>query len=115
MTEPTMIGVSPEDKEFLLSLKSQGIFAEALDAYRFAIGLAISRGMIAKKGSARETMYSVSSLDPSKEIYQIIEMLDLADSDEPMYRCAERLAEAGIKLIRGHIKAGKIMLSEIFM
>jgi len=93
--EPTTIGLSDSAHIKLQRLKEDGYFGDMIDAYRFAIALALSRGEIAEKGT-RKTIFNVGTLDPDKSLYHAISALR-EDEDEPVYRTAERLAEWGVE------------------
>ena len=90
-------------------LQQDGHFFEMRDAYRFAIALALSRGVhppeILPPRSAG--IYSISQIDPDQSIALSINLL--MDTDGlPPYRWAERLAEWGIEELARESKNGSI-------
>ena len=109
ISDPITIGLSTEAMDMIDTLSGEsGIFREALDAYRFAIALAIAHNVdpesvIMKK---RQTKYNVGSLDPNKRIFEAIRSLTPV-SELPPYRRAERLAEWGIKELYARLRSGK--------
>ncbi len=95
--EPTTIGLTDGAHKKLQRLREDRHFAEMADAYRFAIALALAHGAIADDVRAgRQTIFNIGTLDPERELYQIIKALRIND-DEPVYRTAERLAEWGVE------------------
>jgi hypothetical protein len=105
--EPTTIGLNEVANSMLGEIKEYGLFDQGIDIYKFAIGLAISRGGISSSSESRTTIYNTHSIDPNREIYNIIKYLGL-EKGESVYKCAERLAEWGIGELHGSIKGGKI-------
>ena len=64
--EPTTIGLSESSHRKLQRLKEDGYFGEMLDAYRFAIALALSQDEIAERAK-RKTIFNVGTLDPDNQ------------------------------------------------
>jgi len=110
-SEPTTIGLSDSAHIKLKRLKEDGYFGDMIDAYRFAIALALSRGSISEKGT-RKTVFNVGTLDPDKSLYYAINALR-EDKDEPVYRTAERLAEWGIEEMFRLAEEGNLILSDL--
>lgn len=112
-SEPITIGLSSSTHGKLQRLKEDGVFAEMADGYRFAIALALAHGVaVPQLGANRNTIFNVGSLDPDKSIYHAVSALR-ADTDEPVYRTAERLAEWGVEEMHRREANGQISLAEI--
>jgi hypothetical protein len=113
-SEPITIGLSHAAHGKLQRLKEDGHFTEMTDGYRFAIALAIAHGVsVPKLGGSRTTIFNVGSLDPDRSIHLAVSALR-EDSDEPVYRTAERLAEWGVEeLFRRVEEQGRLSVAEI--
>lgn len=95
--EPTMIGLSEKMHSQLRRLKEDEHFGEMLDAYRFAIALALAYKIIPPEISLkRTTIFAVGTVDPNREISIAIKSL-MDVKDIPIYQWAEKLAEWGIE------------------
>lgn len=97
--EPTMIGLSEKMHVQLRRLKEDEHFGEMLDAYRFAIALALAYIVVPPEISRkRTTIFAVGTVDPNREIATAIKSL-MDVKDVPIYQWAERLAEWGVEKI----------------
>lgn len=112
-TEPTTIGLSEATHGKLKRLKEEGHFAEMADAYRFAIALALAYGVTPNTVSGSRTIFNVGTLDPDKNLYAAVRALRL-DTDEPVYRTAEKLAEWGVEEIFKMAEGGEITYTKLF-
>jgi hypothetical protein len=111
--EPTMIGLSENTKQKLGELQENNFFNQGIDIYRLAIGLAIARGGATPNAPQKATIYSVATLDPNREIYNTIKVLDLAKGNS-IYRTAESLAEWGVVELYELMKTGRLDLLDLF-
>ena len=108
--EPKTIGLSESGKRKLKNLKEDGYFREMIDAYRFAIALALAHDAKPTKSTGgKETIFNVGSLDPDGSLYAAISVLRKSD-DEPIWWTAEGLAEWGVEKLSEHSKSGEIGL-----
>lgn len=89
----TTVGLSAHAKQILDQLVENEYFAAKLDAYRFAIALALSRGGIAAEVTKGGTIFNVGSLDPDGHLRNAVDLL--RPSKQP-YRTIEKLAEWGV-------------------
>jgi len=106
--EPTMIGLSDAAHLKLKYLKDEGFFNEMLDAYRLGISLAIAKDLNpSDTASSRQTIFSVSTLDPNREIAVAVKHL-CPNISGSIYKHAEKLAEAGVCLLYDISKKGEI-------
>jgi hypothetical protein len=98
ISEPVTVGLSDEANATLKTLKGMG-FVEELDAYRFAVALAIAHGVdpSAVQTGKRTTKYNVGTLDPERSLYSAVRILQTSTTDLPVYTTIERLAEWGIR------------------
>jgi len=110
-SEPTTIGLSDSAHRKLQRLKEDGYFGEMLDAYRFAVAVALSHGVIAERGK-RKTIFNIGTLDPDKAIYHAVSAL-IKEENEPVYRTVERLAEWGVIELYRLAEEGKLEFSKL--
>jgi len=112
--EPRTVGLSHETKTKLDRLKSDGHFLEMMDAYKFAIGLALASSAIHPPLKNTTTFVNVGSLDSDRALYDIVKLLR-DEADEPVYKTAERLAEWGINELYAQTENGTIDFSAILL
>ena len=105
------VGLTAASHEKLKRLKEENVFAEMIDAYRFAIGLAIRNKVVAPEGLSCTTIYNVGSLDADGLIRDVVRGL-YPDTSTP-YRLAERLAEAGIEILSDLRASGRLRFAEL--
>ena len=89
------VGLTRAGRDRLRRLKEDGHFAEMIDAYRFAVAMALANGAnpSAPEGE-RVTMFNVGTLDPEGLFAAgVVALCDL--EGESPYRAMERLAEWG--------------------
>lgn len=103
------VGLSETADDRLTELAEMGIFGEKIDAYRFAIALAISHGVIPLEIEKRRTLYNVGSLDPDQTLRRAVEAI-MPDQLKTVsvYRLIERLAEWGVNELYAEAKSGGI-------
>ena len=107
------VGLTAESHSNIQRLKEEGVFADMLDAYRFAIGLAIKRGLLAPEGIKTSTIFNVGSLDRDGIIKDLILTLFVEAESRP-YVFAERLAEAGVKELIQLYDSQQLRFSDLF-
>jgi hypothetical protein len=95
------IGVSAESQRILDLLADKTLYREQVDSARFAVSLALARGVHPSASSDLTTKWNVGSFDPSGDLRAAI-MAYRPDCTEP-YRCAEGLLEAGLSMLREHM------------
>lgn len=108
--EPTTVGLTPTTKSRLKALKENGHFGEEKDAYIFAVSLALRCGAMAERGNFG-TIFNIGSLDSSKELYEAVKALR-QNTDEPVYKTVERLAEWGVNELYAVSETGEIDFSK---
>ena len=109
------VGLSDAGNDKLDFLKEQGYFAEKIDAYRFAVGLALAQGAIPPEISKRVTFLNVGSLDPDQTLRQAVEALMPHQAAETtVYRLIERLADWGVNELHSQATRGDIDFTAIF-
>lgn len=113
VTEPTMIGLSERTHAGLKRLKDDEHFNQMADAYRFGVALALASGVIPDELQGANTIFSVATIDPNREIYTAIKSL-INTGDVPVYRWAERLAEWGVTELIRRSEVGEIDFASIF-
>lgn len=109
IAEPITIGLSQEAMSMLNEIAGEDKpFREALDAYRFAIAVALAHQVDPEEVDMvkRQTKYNVGSLDRDKQIYEAIQTLSTCSSMSP-YRQAERFAEWGVRDLHSRLDSGK--------
>ena len=109
------IGLSEAGNARLDYLKNNGYFAEKLDAYRFAVGLALASGGIAPELAKRHTFLNVGSFDPNQSFKRSVEALvpDLLENTT-VYRIGERLADWGDSELHQQAEHGGIDFTSMF-
>lgn len=113
MTEPTNIGIGDSAHSKLKSLCEDGYFNQMVDAYRFAIALALAHGVIPTDISgSRQNVFGVATVDPDKSLYTAIKTL-IDTGDVPVYRWAERLADWGVVELSGRADEGTLDIGQI--
>ena len=94
-TSARTVGLSKAGRGRIQRLKENGHFAEQVDAYRFAVALALAAGAEPSEPvGERVTMFNVGTLDPDGRVATAVSTLAETDGEDP-YRVAERLAEWG--------------------
>lgn len=100
------IGVTPAGQAALDRLtKTLRWFDEGQDAGRFALALAVRRGVGAGQVQGVETRWSQGSFDPDGEILSILRAV-YPDSTTPI-RLMEHLIDEGLKLVVGGLDSGE--------
>lgn len=112
MNDERTVGLGPHAHEALRRLKEDGVFGEMLDAYRFAVALALVKGEIASSLEDRRTVYAVGNFDPDQMISAAIKALRPDDSESP-YKIAERLAEWGVLELSRLAESGNLDLADV--
>jgi hypothetical protein len=113
-SEPTTVGLSDSAHVKLKRLKEEGHFADMTDAYRFGIALALAYGVTPGITSgSRQTIFNVGTLDPDKSLFAAVSALR-PETNEPVYRTAEKLAEWGVEEISRMAENGEISFSDLF-
>lgn len=111
--EPTNLGLSEKAHIKLKSLEADGYFGMMADAYRFAISLALAKGVQPTEISgARQNVFGVATIDPDREIYTAIKTI-ITTGDIPVYRWAERLADWGVLELARRAEGGSLNVGEI--
>ncbi|OHV86671.1 hypothetical protein [Mesorhizobium sp. ORS 3428] len=109
------IGLSEAGNDKLDDLKENGIFAEKMDGYRFAVALALAQGAIAPEIGKRSTFLNVGSLDPDQTLRRAVETLMPEQLTETTpYRLIERLADWGVNDLHAQAKSGGIDFVRLF-
>ena len=113
-TEPTNIGIGEVAHANLKKLWQDGHFAQMVDAYRFAIALALAHGVTPSEiTGSRQNVFGVATVDPDQSLYTAIKTL-IDTGNIPVYRWAERLADWGViemsrRADEGTLNNGKIL------
>jgi hypothetical protein len=82
-------------------------FRQQLDAYRVAISVALARNMRPSKDEAYETKFSTSSVDPDRELRELVLALAPECGERP-YDYAQRLANKGVHYLYNElVKRGR--------
>ncbi len=108
-TDLINVGLSEAANDMLDELRELGYFADKIDGYRFAVGLAIAQGVIPPEIEKRTTFLNVGSLDPDQFLRRAVEALMASQlEDTTVYRLIERLADWGVRELHAQAKAGDI-------
>jgi hypothetical protein len=112
--EPVTIGLSEGAKEKLRWLAEEKIFRQQVDAYRFAIGLALAQGIDPDEVHKSGTIFNIGSFDPDGALKRSIQAI-MGDrlKDIAVYKMAERLAEWGVNELYSQAQDGQINFSAL--
>lgn len=91
-------------------------FGQALDVYRLAISVALARDLKPQKvdSDSYDTKYSTSSVDPDRELRELVLALAPECDDRP-YDYAQRLANKGIHFLHNELVKKGRPLSEVLV
>ena len=103
------VGVTPDGAENLAALMETGWFQDEMDAYRLAISTALAESLEAPAVSGAQTKFNVGTLDRDGRLRELVTLLH--DSPRP-YEDSERLAHAGLQLLRRRIVDDQMTLTE---
>ncbi len=113
--EIVTIGLSESGNDKLNELKDEGIFAEKMDGFRFAVALALAQGVIPEEISKRSPFLNIGSLDPNHTLKHAVETLMPTQlQDTTPYRMIERLAEWGVNDLYAQHQNGGIDFAGLF-
>lgn len=111
--EPNQIGIGEVAHVKLKKLYEDGHFAQMMDAYRFAIALALAHGVKPSEiTGSRQNVYSVATIDPDQSLYTAIKTL-INTGDISVYRWAERLADWGVMEMSRRAEEGTLDIGQI--
>ena len=111
--EPNQIGIGEVAHAKLKKLYEDGHFAQMMDAYRFAIALALAQGVTPSEiTGSRQNVYSVATIDPDQSLYTAIKTL-INTGDISVYRWAERLADWGVMEMSRRADEGTLDIGQI--
>ena len=99
----TTIGLTPENKDILEQIMSN--FNEKGDAAKFAMAIAIERGVEPGETENTETVWNVGSFDPDRELQDLV--LALYPSEDAPYSSVEHFVNQGIQLVDQHLSENK--------
>src|SRR4051812_42056932 len=69
------VGIAKTAHAKLQRLKEDGYFSEMVDAYRFAIALALAHGGLTSDFNERQNLFNVGTLDPDRSLYTAVATL----------------------------------------
>lgn len=110
--EPVNVGIAKSAHSKLQRLKEDGHFSEMLDAYRFAISLALAHGGVTSDFGERQNLFNVGTLDPDHSLYTAVATLR-QPTEEPVYKTVERLATWGVEELDRRSQRGMLSLADI--
>lgn len=114
-TDIITVGLSEAANEKLDYLREREIFAEKMDGYRFAVGLALAHGVVPPEIIKRTTFLNVGSLDPDQTLRRAVEALMGQELEATTaYRLIERLADWGVHELHQQAMQGNIDFLSIF-
>lgn len=113
ISEPNQIGIGEVAHAKLKKLCEDRHFAQMMDAYRFAIALALAHGAVPREiTSSRQNVFGVATIDPDQSLYTAIKTL-IDTGDTPVYRWAERLADWGVIEMSRRADEGSLDIGQI--
>lgn len=99
----TTIGLTPENKAVLEEVMAD--FNEKSDAAKFAMAIAIERGVEPGETENTETVWNVGSFDPDRELKDLV--LALYPSENSPYTSVEHFVNQGLRLVDQHLSENK--------
>lgn len=116
MEDKKTIGITDRRAPVLDAMVEAGRFADAMEASRFAMGLAIRAGVgvgLANPGvEGAGTKWNVGSFDPNNDLQTLL--MALYPEVETPYRLLEFLIDEGLGLVSSHVdQAGVFDVSEL--
>ena len=106
------VGIGKSAHPKLQRLKEDGHFSEMVDAYRFAIGLALAHGGATSDFAERQNLFNVGTLDSDRSLYTAVATLR-QPTEEPVYKTVERLATWGVEELDRRSQRGMLSFAEI--
>ena len=111
--EPNQIGIGEVAHNHLTRLLEEGYFAQMMDAYRFAIALALAHSVSPTKlTGSRKNFFSIATIDPDQSLYAAIKTI-IDTGDTPVYRWAERLADWGVMEMSKQADSGTLDIGNL--
>lgn len=110
----TTVGLSQSSYALMERLKLEGYFDDMADCYKFALGLAIRRGLDPLQAGNKKTYTNIGSLDKDFMIRDLMAEMypDAGGVDRPV-AVIEQLAEAGMQELSVMVSAGGFKISEV--
>lgn len=106
------VGLGKDAHAKMVRLKEDGFFNEMVDAYRFAVALALAHGGATTDFSERQNFLNVGSLDRDGSLHTAVAALRLP-ATENVYRTVEKLATWGIDELDRRAREGTLVFTEI--
>ena len=112
----TTVGLSQSSHALMEQLKLEGYFDDMADCYKFALGLAIRRGLDPIKADHKQTYTNIGSLDKDFMIRDLMAELypEIGGADQPV-SVIEALAEAGMQELSVMVSAGSFKISDVIV
>lgn len=107
------VGLTAEGRAALAEIMATGWFRDEVDAYRVAIALALSKGLVTDESrlTGVETKFNVGTLNRNDEVRQLLSRLGPEGTRPIEY--AERLADAGLRFLSTKLVQQDEMLSDV--
>jgi hypothetical protein len=112
-TELVNVGLSKSAHAAMVRFKEDGLFNEMVDAYRFAVALALAHGGMTSDVGERQNFLNVGSLDRDGSLQTAVLALRQPTS-ENVYRTVEKLATWGIEELDRRSQSGTLSFADIF-
>lgn len=113
ISDKVQIGLTPKGAQDLAEVMETGWFGHAMDAYRLAIAVALSNGVVAspENVAGSDTKYSfMGGIDRDGKVRALISTLRPGEASLPG-RFAERLAHAGLAILASKLRQEDALLS----
>ena len=106
------VGIAKSAHPKLQRLKEDGHFNEMVDAYRFAVALALAHGGATTDFTERQNLFNIGTFDPDRSLHTAVATLRLPTS-ESVYKTVERLATWGVEELDRRSQRGMLSFAEI--
>jgi len=103
--DKTQFGLTEENDRFMTEVDELDLFSDQTEAAKFAMSLAINRGVELGSVPGANTKWHSRGFDKTGEIADLIRAL-YPDTDTP-YRAVEFLVNRGLEILREHIRQNR--------
>lgn len=113
------VGLTPDGDNRLDEVMESEFFEEELTAYRVAISVALAHDVATDRDQMKKvrTKFNVGSLEEDGRLRELIEVLRPYAGADQVFSLAERLADAGLRILAERVRNDKplrdVLLTEM--
>lgn len=99
------VGVRKAGAENLTELTETPWFSEERDAFRLAVAVALSEGIVTEESAmtGMTTKWHRQGIDEDMKLLQLVKALGPEEAQQEPYSYAERLGDAGLELLKSRL------------